>query len=88
MIMSESCLRKPLSGSGSVFKLGLRIQFLTSFMIIGFVIWGWIECLMRVPRHRCVSTPEGGHVPISSLNDRPAAPTERFTGNNGSDKSE
>lgn len=31
------------SGSSSVFKLGLRLQFMTSFITIGLVIWGWIE---------------------------------------------
>eukprot|EP00435_Cladocopium_sp_Y103_P004785 s3105_g1.t1 len=29
--------------SSKVFKLGLRLQFLTSFVTIGLVIWGWIE---------------------------------------------
>lgn len=32
-------------GSSSVFKLGLRLQFMTSFITIGLVIWGWIEFL-------------------------------------------
>ena len=30
-------------GSGSVYKLGLRLQFLTSFVAIGYVVWGWFE---------------------------------------------
>ena len=37
---------KPLMpGSGSVYKLGLRLQFFTSFVAIGYVVWGWFEFL-------------------------------------------
>ena len=34
-----------MPGSGSVYKLGLRLQFFTSFVAIGFVVWGWFEFL-------------------------------------------
>ena len=48
--MAESCnfpgsFSACAPGSSSVFKLGLRLQFMTSFVTIGLVIWGWIEFL-------------------------------------------
>lgn len=42
---SGHCWKPLMSGSGSVYKLGLRLQFLTSFVAIGYVVWGWFEFL-------------------------------------------
>ena len=46
---SGHCWKPLMSGSGSVYKLGLRLQFLTSFVAIGYVVWGWFEFLGKAP---------------------------------------
>lgn len=56
-----------MPGSGSVYKLGLRLQFLTSFVAIGYVVWGWFEFLGITSSHqeRCDVSVVSGMEPKS-----------------------